>query len=107
MTIPITMKNPVSGLNSPTRVAAFEAAKALWAQPDLSLERHLIRLLKEGRRPFNRAAAAYAMQSVTTPRTVAALEATVSDTAESPSVRAEAAEALAHAHRRKTHAVLL
>jgi WD40 repeat protein len=37
-------------------------AKAIWANPDVALEREMIRLLKEGRRPFNRSAATYAMQ---------------------------------------------
>jgi HEAT repeat protein len=63
--------------------------------------------LKKGLKPFNRAAAAYAMQIVTTPRTIRALESTVKNKAERPRVRGEAAEALAHCHRRQSHDVLL
>jgi HEAT repeat protein len=101
------LNRAVSRLNAPTQTAAFEAAKFLYDKASPDLDRHLIRILTEGRRPFNRAAAAYVMQMVTTPRTHAALEQTVSDTAESPRVRGEAAEALAHSHRRKSHDVLL
>ncbi len=71
------------------------------------LERPLIQLLKNGRRPFNRAAAAYALQVVSTPKTILALESTIRNKRENPRVRAEAAEALAHCHRRKSHDVLL
>jgi hypothetical protein len=39
--------------------------------------------------------------------TLAPLEGTVTDAKENPRVRAEAAEELAHAHRRKTHSILL
>lgn len=101
------VKRAVLGLNARTQVDAFEAAKFLYDKADFRLERPLIRMLKQGRRPFNRAAAAYVMQVVTTATTVAALEHAVSDTTESPRVRGEAAEALAHAHRRKSHDVLL
>jgi len=86
---------------------AFEAAKAVWEDSDERLERPLILTLKNGRRPFNRAAAAYAMQVVTTPKTIRALESVVQDKSERPRVRGEATEALAHSHRKKSHAVLL
>ncbi|HZR65024.1 MAG TPA: HEAT repeat domain-containing protein [Terriglobales bacterium] len=95
------------GLNARTQTAAFEAAKFLYDKAAPELEAHLIHILKNGRRPFNRAAAAYVMQMVTTKKTFAALERTVGDEAESPRVRGEAAEALAHSHRRKSHDVLL
>src|SRR6185437_8574764 len=97
----------VSELNARTQLDAFEAAKFLYMKGDVCLEASLIRILRRGRKPFNRAAAAYVMQVVTTTRTIAALERTVSDTTEHPRVRGEAAEALAHAHRRKSHDVLL
>ena len=86
---------------------AFEAAKAVWEDSDNRLERPLILALKNGRRPFNRAAAAFAMQMVTTPKTIRALESAVKNKSEHPRVRGEAAEALAHYHRRKSHDVLL
>lgn len=97
----------VSRLNGPNQVDAFEAAKAVWQDADKQLERPLLLILKKGRRPFNRAAAAYAMQIVSTPRTIRALENVVRNKLERPRVRGEAAEALAHCHRRKSHDVLL
>lgn len=108
----------ISRLNGRNQVNAFEAAKALWENTglrpkafqdpsDKQLERPLIATLKRGRRAFNRAAAAFAMQMVSTPRTIRALESTVKDKSEHPRVRGEAAEALAHCHRTKSHDVLL
>ena len=97
----------VSGLNGRTRAEAIEAAKAIWEDSDPALERPLIRTLKDGRRPFNRAAAAYAMQMVTTPKTIVARERAVSNKLENADVRGHAAEALAHRHRAKSHDVLL
>ncbi|MFZ0884989.1 MAG: HEAT repeat domain-containing protein [Candidatus Acidiferrales bacterium] len=94
-------------LNGRNQTDAFEVAKLIWEDSDARLERPLIRTLKKGRRAFNRAAAAYAMQMMTTPRTIAALERTVKNKSEYPRVRGEAAEALAHAHRKKSHDVLL
>jgi HEAT repeat protein len=88
-------------------VDAFEAAKAVWEDSDERLERPLILTLKNGRRPFNRVAAAFAMQMVTTPKTMRALESVVKNKSECPRVRGEAAEALAHRHREKSHDVLL
>ena len=86
---------------------AFEAAKAIWADSDQRLERPLILTLINGQRPFNRAAAAFAMQMVSTARTIRALESAVKRKSEHPLVRGEAAEALAHCHRTKSHNVLL
>jgi HEAT repeat protein len=101
------LNRAVSRLNAPTQLEAFEAAKFLYYKAEPELDLRLVRILKNGRRPFNRAAAAYVLQMVTTDRTLAALERTVSDTSESSRVRGEAAEALAHSHRRKSHDVLL
>jgi HEAT repeat protein len=97
----------ISRLNGRGQVNAFEAAMAIWEDSDKRLERPLLLTLKYGRRPFNRAAAAYAMQIVTTPRTIRALESVVKNKSEHPRVRGEAAEALAHCHRRRSHDVLL
>ena len=97
----------ISRLNGRNQVDAFEAAKAVWEDSDKQLERSLIRTLKSGRSPFNRAAAAWAMQAVTTPQTIRALENAVKNKRENPRVRGEAAEALAHCHRRKSHDMLL
>src|SRR4051812_18202575 len=89
----------ISRLNGRSQVDAFEAAKAVWEDSDKQLEQPLIWTLKTGRRPFNRAAAAYAMQVVSTPRTIRALESAVRNKSERPRVRGEAAESLAHCHR--------
>jgi HEAT repeat protein len=97
----------VSRLNGRNQMHSFEAAKAIWEDPDKRLERQLILTLKCGCRPFNRTAAAYAMQVVTTPRTIRALERVVKNNSERPRVRGYAAEALAHCHRKKSHSVLL
>ncbi len=86
---------------------AFEAAKVIWNDSDPALEPSLILILKEGRRPFNRAAAAYAMQMLRTRQTIRALEETVMNKSEHPRVRGEAAEALSHGHRRKSHELLM
>jgi HEAT repeat protein len=107
----------ISRLNGRSQVDAFEAAKVVWENAanaivarqaaNKKLERSLLQTLKCGRRPFNRAAAAYAMQLVSSPRAVRALETVVKNKSEHPRVRGEAAEALAHRHRRKSHDVLL
>src|SRR5215472_1618502 len=97
----------LSRLNGRNRVDALEAAKDVWKDSDKRLERPLILTLKKGRRVFNRAAAAFAMQMVTSPRTIRALETVVKNKSEHPRVRGEAAEALAHCHRKKSHDVLL
>jgi len=97
----------VSRLNGRSQLDAFEAAKAVWEDSDKRLERSLILTLKNGRRSFNRAAAAFAMQMVTTPRTIRALESAVKNKSERPRVRGESAEALAHCHRRKSHDAVL
>jgi predicted Zn-dependent protease len=94
-------------LNGRTQMEAFEAAKAIWENSETSLERPLITTLMSGRRPFNRAAAAYAMQLLKTPKIIKALERAVKNKTEHPRVRGEAAEALAHGHRKKSHDVLL
>jgi HEAT repeat protein len=100
-------KQVLARLNGRKQVDAFGAAKVIWNDSDKRLERGLLSTLDQGKRPFNRAAAAYAMQMITTSRTVYALERTVNDKSEHPKVRGYAAEALAHAHRKQSHNVLL
>ena len=97
----------VALLNARTQTEAFEAAKAIWEASDTSLERPLVLVLRKGRRPFNRAAAAYAMQLLKTRSTIKALERTVRNKFEHSRVRGDAAEALAHGHRARSHVVLL
>jgi HEAT repeat protein len=72
-----------------------------------SLAAPLIRTLKHGRRAFNRSAAAYVLQTVTSKKAIIALERRVSDKKEHPSVRGIAAESLAHTHRKESHQILL
>jgi len=88
-------------------VQAFEAAVAIWNDSDQHLEPSLIRTLRKGSRPFNRAAAAYAMQMVCSQKTILALEQAFRNKSEHARVRGEAAEALAHCHRKESHDVLL
>ena len=97
----------ISRLNGRTRVQAFEAAVAIWNDSDQHLEPSLIRTLRKGSRPFNRAAAAYAMQMVCSQKTILALEQAFRNKSEHARVRGEAAEALAHCHRKESHDVLL
>jgi HEAT repeat protein len=97
----------ITQLNGRTLVQAFEAAKAIWQDCDMSLERPLLSTLRSGRRPFNRAAAAYAMPILKTPKIIRALERTMANKSENPRVRGYAAEALAHGHRKRSHDVLL
>jgi HEAT repeat protein len=88
-------------------IDAFEAAKQVWSDPDAALVRPVIAILRGGRNPFNRSAAAHALPVLRDPRSILALERTVSNKSESPGVRGEAAEALAHFHRKASHRVLL
>ena len=97
----------IAQLNGRTRVKAFEAAVTIWNDSDQRLEPSLLRTLKKGPRPFNRAAAAYAMQMVSSQKTILALELAVRNKSEHARVRGEAAEALAHRHRKQSHEVLL
>ena len=97
----------VAGLNGRTQFEAFEAAKSVSGGSDARLERDLIFTLKKGRQPFNRAAAAYVLQILRTERVIAALEQAVNNSSEHARVRGEAAEALAHNHRKRSHDILL
>lgn len=97
----------IAQLNGASRVDAFEAAKEVWNIDGNAVAKHLIKTLKRGRRAFNRAAAAYAMQAVRDIRVTMALERTVRNKSEYPDVRGEAAEALAHCHGKSTHGLLL
>lgn len=97
----------VAQLNSANRIDAFEAAKQIWNIDGNAVAKQLIGTLKRGRRAFNRAAAAYAMQAVSNIHVTIALESTVRNKSEYPDVRGHAAEALAHRHRKSTHNLLL
>ncbi len=97
----------ISEMNGRTQMQAFEAAKAIWEEPDPQLIKPLTVLLQNGRKPFNRAAAAYAMQVLVNKQTIKALERAFVNRSEHPRVRGEAAKALAHGHRLKSHELLL
>jgi HEAT repeat protein len=97
----------IAQLNGASRIDAFEAAKEVWNIDGNAMARQLIETLKRGRRAFNREAAAYAMQAVRGIHVAIALETTVRNKSEHPKVRGEAAEALAHCHRKSTHNLLL
>ena len=97
----------IAQLNSANRIDAFEAAKEVWNIDGNAVAKQLIETLKRGRRAFNRAAAAYAMQAVSNLQVTIALESTVRNKSEYADVRGHAAEALAHRHRKSTHNLLL
>jgi len=97
----------IARLNGSSRIDAFEAAKQGGNVDGNALAKPLIKVLRIGRRPFNRAAAAYAMQAVSSSSVISALERTVRNVSENPDVRGHAAETLAHRHRKSTHSLLL
>ena len=75
-----------------------EAAKDLsdFSRRSVPLVNALVKILKKGRRPLNRAAAAYAIGFLGNRRAIPALEKALANKAESRSVRSNAAEALAY-----------
>jgi HEAT repeat protein len=82
------------GSRSSRRV--WEAATKISSEGDLTLVRPLIRMLKQGKRPVNRAAAAYALSGFRGKDAVVVLEETLRNKAENSRVRGQAAEALAY-----------
>lgn len=76
----------------------WEAAKGLsnFSRRNHRLAYALINVLKTGRRPLNRAAAAYALGGLRNRRAIPALEKALANKAENRSVRSDAAEALAY-----------
>lgn len=96
----------IARLNGRSRLDAFEAAKQVWNIDGNAVAKQLIEVLRSGRRPFNRSAAAYAMQAVSTPSVIAALERTLRTREEASDVRGHAAETLAQHHRKSTHRLM-
>jgi HEAT repeat protein len=94
-------------LNGRSRIDAFEAAKQVWNIDGNAVAKELIQTLRGGRRAFHRSAAAYAMQAVSNASVINALERTLRNKSENPDVRGQAAETLAHRHRRSTHKLLI
>ncbi len=97
----------LASIKGSSEAAAFEAAKQLRIQTDVSLLLPRVHVLEHGRRAMNRAAAAYALAEVADANAIAALERVVANKFEDPKVRGYAAEALAHQHRPQSHRVLL
>jgi HEAT repeat protein len=104
---PDNRRKLLAALNGRSRSDALEAAKEIWTEPDPSLIRPVVETLQCGRSPFNRSAAAYALQVLGSPKCVPALERAVSNKSENAGVRGYAAEALAHFHRKASHPILL
>ncbi|MBI3396032.1 MAG: HEAT repeat domain-containing protein, partial [Spirochaetia bacterium] len=87
-------------LDSNSAINVWEAAKKLSnaSRREVRLVNELIKVLKNGHRPLNRAAAAYALGFLGSRRAIPALEKALADKAESRFVRSSAAEALAYLH---------
>jgi len=97
----------IARLNGSSRIDAFEAAKQVWNIDGSALAKPLIKVLRTGRRAFNRAAVAYAMQAASRSSVINTLERAVRKEAENPDVRGHGAETLAHCHRKSTHRLSL
>ncbi len=97
----------VRRLNGSPRLDVHAAARAVWKDPDPALVHPLIRILRTGRRVYNRVEAAYALGVLHGSARTMALERSLSNKSESPQVRAFAAEALVTGHRSTSHRVLL
>lgn len=85
-------------LDSNSAINVWEAAKELSnpSKRSVRLVNELIKVLKNGHRPLNRAASANALGFVGSRRAIPALEKTLANKAESRFVRSNAAEALAY-----------
>jgi HEAT repeats len=103
----IRVRTPMMRLNGRSSLDAYEAAKEIGLMENLKSVRELINILRHGRRVLNRAAAAYVFYMRDDTRAIPALERAVNNRLEHPKVRGQAAEALAHCHREKSHRVLL
>jgi HEAT repeat protein len=88
-------------------IDVFEAAKEIWERDDPDTLRSVISTLRHGERVLNRTAAAYALNLMHGQGAIPALENAVRNKGEHPKVRGQAAESLAHNHRKKSHGVLL
>jgi len=86
----------IDEIGSASSRRVWEAATKISSEDDPALLRPLIRVLKQGNKPFNRAAAAYALSGLRGKDAVLALEAALKNTDENSRVRGQAAEALAY-----------
>jgi len=103
----IRIRSALERLNGTSPIDVFEGAKEIWEKDDPTTVRSLIKILKHGRRVMNRTAAAYALNLMHGKNAIPALEKSVDNSVEHPKVRGQAAESLAHNHRKKSHRVLL
>ena len=104
---PDQRKSVISKLGGSSSALANEAAHQILADPDPALVQPVIAILQRGRRVFNRVEAAYVLGVLQGKRRTLALERTLNDKHENPTVRSCAAESLVLGHRGDTHAVLL
>ena len=93
-----TPEQIVRDLNSNSVLKVWEAAKATHhhSRTTSHFGKELLALLKEGKRPSYRSAAAYALGSGNHKKAIPALEAALASRKENPYVRGYAAEALAN-----------
>lgn len=103
----ILVRSALERLNGTSSVDVFEGAKEIWEKDDPPTVRSLIKMLKHGKRVMNRNAAAYALNLMHGKNAIPALEKSVDNRVEDPKVGGQAAESLAHNHRKKSHSVLL
>ena len=92
-------------LNGRSSIEAYEGAKEILQKDNPHMLRSVIDILLHGRKPLNRAAAAYAL-SLNGKAAILALERSVGNKREHPKVRGQAAESLAYNHRAKSHHIL-
>lgn len=96
----IRIPTPLERLNGRSSMEVYEGAKEIWEKDAPNTIRSVINTLHHGARVLNRAAAAYALNLMHGKASIAALERSVDNKLEHPKVRGQAAESLAHNHRR-------
>jgi HEAT repeats/PBS lyase HEAT-like repeat len=94
-------------LNGKSSSDVYEAAKEIWEKDGPQTIPMLIKILKHGKRGVNRTAAAYALNLMRGRGAIRALEMCVDNQLEHARIRGQAAESLAHNHRKRSHRVLL
>lgn len=102
----IRLPTALQRLNGKSTLEAYEGAKEIWQENNPATLRSVINVLLRGRRALNRAAAAYALNLTHGTAAIPALERSLGNKLERPKVRGQAAESLAHNHRKKSHDIL-
>jgi HEAT repeats len=100
------VRTPLERVKGSTSIDVYEGAKEIWQKDDQDTIRSVIRILHHGQRPMNRAASAYALNFMHGKAAIRALEESLDNKHEHPKVRGQAAESLAHNHRKETHGLL-